>query len=189
MKLLQEKLPYKNINTLILNEIDMDNSRHLNVIINILKLLSEGDRYYFELTNADTFFCPDNLIEHYKNYLPEFLQKNGQYVVKNTKDDTRFQSIARLAINDRTLIEFEHIWRYYDGVLVFNPNALFTWDQFNCECFKLKPNFYGIGYINNELANMTFVKGHDGDNFIITYNTDKFDTEKIRRSIEQIINL
>jgi hypothetical protein len=38
------------------------------------------------------------------------------------------------------------------------------------------------------LTDMTFTKGHDGDNLIITFKTDKFDTGKIKYNIEQIIN-
>lgn len=189
MKIFQEKLPYKNINSLVLSEIDIDCSKDLDHFINVLKYIIMGKVIFLELMNADTFFCPDHLLEFYQDYLPKLIQQNGKYIVTHKKNDSRFQSIANIEINNKTLLFIEHIWRYYLGVLFFVPGSAFSLEEFQFKKENFKPDIYGMGYIKNNITDMTFTKGHDGDNLIITFNSNIYDTEEILHRICKIVEL
>ena len=189
MKLLEDKLSYKGVCSLVLDEIDVDDEKNFAKVLELLNLLSLKNQYYLELTRADDFLCSESEFEYYKTHLPDFIKNNGKYLVKNRKDDKRFGAIAYLPVNEVILSEFQHIWRYYLSVLFFNPHSTFLWDDFDIKYKKIKPELYGIGYIQNNMTYMTFTKGHDGDNLIITFNTAKFNIEKVKFDIEKIINV
>ncbi len=79
-----------------MNEIDIDDAKSFGKIIKVIKFLSKGSDYYFELIRADDLLCSESEFEYYKVHLPGFIQNNGKYSVKDRKDDKRFSAIANL---------------------------------------------------------------------------------------------
>ncbi len=71
--------------------------------------------------------------------------------------------------------------------IIFYPNKTFPWSDFASYTGKIKPELYGIGYIQKDLTGMTFTKGHDVNHLIITFNINQFDIDWIKYDVERIL--
>ncbi|KPU42966.1 hypothetical protein OXPF_37350 [Oxobacter pfennigii] len=152
----------------------------------IIKILSNGDKFYFQFARED-YFLEDNELLEYRNQVPQYLKQNGFYEVKYRLDETRFDSIGYLPTNEGTYNQILILWQYFETLVFFNPSSILSWKEFGNKFDWKKPLISPFEFIEKKYTNSIFIKGHDGDNLIFIYGRD-FDESLIKDVIRFIGN-
>jgi hypothetical protein len=169
---------------LIIRDIKTYDDKSMENLKSIIKILTKGDRFYFEFVREDFFLEEEELVK-YRSEVPQYFKENGQYEVKFKLDETRFRSIGYLTINEETYNQILILWKYFETVVFFNPISTFRWQEFDTKINREKPEIPAIDFIRNKYAHSVFIKGHDGDNLIFIYDNE-FDKSLIKDVINVI---
>jgi len=175
------------MNRLTISGIKTYDNNSMENLKSIIKILTKGDKVYFEFVREDFFLEEEELVK-YRNEVPQYLKLNGQYEVKFELDETRFRSIGYLPITEETYNQILVLWRYFETLVFFNPSSTFSWQNFDENFNRKKPEVPVTDFIENKYTNSVFIKGHDGDNLIFIYGDD-YDYELIRDAIDVCTNL
>ena len=165
-----------NIRMINIRNIDIDDIECVGKLKKIIKKLTNGDKYFFEFNREDGDSFTDEELLKFRKDIPKYFNKYGDYKVKIKLDEERFGSIGNLIINKETYNHIIIFWRYFLGMLFFNPEDGLSWELYNGIYNKIKPEVYGIGIIQNKYADSVFIKGHDGDNLIFVYGPNYDET-------------
>ncbi|KPU46360.1 hypothetical protein OXPF_00320 [Oxobacter pfennigii] len=92
MKIVHEEYG-DSLNRLTIRYIKTYDYKSMENLKEIIKILSNGDKFYFQFARED-YFLEDNELLEYRNQVPQYLKQNGFYEVKYKLDETRFDSIG-----------------------------------------------------------------------------------------------
>lgn len=176
----------KYIDMLLIKEFSLDTNSNIN-FITILKKLTIGESYYCEFSRENFFLNEDEAIK-YRSEIPNYLDENGVYIVKEKRDEECFKSICKLTLNENTYKYMPSIWKYFENVMFFTPTSQLSWQAYEKIYNKIKPELYGIGLIQKKYANSVFLKDHDGDNLIFAYGYD-YPRSLLQETIKEIKDL
>lgn len=182
MKVKHEKIT-NNIKMLMIMDIDIEDNQDEKKLIMILSKLTRGEKYYFQFRREDDDFLSYEEIIKYRYEIPQYFQI---YEIKELTDERRFDSIGCLTMDKHIYKQIIIFWKYFYGLLFFNPVTSFSWHEYSNIWNKIKPELYGIGIIQNNYANSVFIKGHDGDNLIFAYGPN-YEETIVNEVVEDIV--
>lgn len=177
LKLIHEEYG-ENLYKLTIRNIKTYDDNSMEKLKKVIKILTEGDKFYFEFVREDFFLEEEELVK-YRREVPQYLKKNGRYEVKLELDETRFRSIGFLPTNEETYKQLLVLWKYFETLVFFNPSSTFSWQDFDKKFNRKKPEVPAIDFVKNKYTNSVFIKGHDGDNLVFIYDND-FDNSLIQ---------
>lgn len=165
-------------------------SKEIENCIKIIKYFTKGDKYFFGFYREDGNFDDYSETIEYRLKIPKYFKSNGSYVdltldkfKGNKYFDRRISAVGRLTVNEDTYEMIPRVCNYYLETMFFEP--LKGWEEFEFE-YKSNPMQSAIDFIKREYADLIFCHADSGT-FFITFNTRKFNVEKVIAEVERII--
>lgn len=137
-------------------DIDIDNKSDYIALINIIQYLTNGNNYFFNLFREDQSFFEDDELIMYRNFLPSYFEKNGDYVCIERIDNERFKCIGTLPVCCETFDHLIIIWKYYYGLSFFEPNNYLSWNDY--KLYKVKSEIDGLNCIMKKSHSLSLLK-------------------------------
>lgn len=173
------------LNILTISGINTCDDNSMKSLKCILKILLNGDKFFFEFVSEDFFLTRDELVK-YRSEVPQYLKRNGKYEVKFKLDETRFRSIGNLPVNEETYNQILILWKYFETLVFFNPYSTYSWQDFDEKIIRRKAEVPAIDFIEKKYTDSVLIKGHDGDNLIFIY--DKGYDEAVIKDVISVVN-
>ncbi|PIF45759.1 hypothetical protein CLU96_2771 [Chryseobacterium sp. 52] len=128
----------KEINLLFIDDFNISNWNDYNQIKNVYKsLFSKGDTIFFSFRREENL-TEEKELKRLKNKILDTFNDEGEYIVLRQLDDTRFDSIARMIINDSTYNFLFDLWNYFYSCTFFIPNKDLAFSDYSNFQKKIK---------------------------------------------------
>ncbi|MBB6369653.1 hypothetical protein [Chryseobacterium shigense] len=161
------------VSILFIDDFNISDWDDLSQVKNIYKsLFLKGDTLFFSFRREENLTDGEELKKLRAKILDTF-NNEGEYIILRQLDDTRFDSIARIVINDNTYNFLFDIWKYFYSCTFFVPSKDLTLSDYGN--FQKKNRFEDKAnekLLDHHFADVTCIKGLGGDNMIISYNSD-----------------
>ncbi|KMQ59937.1 hypothetical protein ACM46_16900 [Chryseobacterium angstadtii] len=163
----------KDIGLLFIDDFNLYNWDDLSKIKNIYKsLFFKGSTLFFSFRREEDL-TDEKELKKLKTKILDIFNSEGEYIVLRKLDDKRFDSIARIVVNENTYNFLFDLWNYFYSCSIFIPNKDFTFsDYIN---FYKKNKFEDKGnekLLSNYFTDFTCIKGLGGDNMIISHRSN-----------------
>lgn len=160
----------KEISLFNVDDFNIENWYDASLLKNIFKCLFSNNDLIFLSFRREENLTDEKELDRLRIKVIETFKKEGEYVVLNKLDETRFDSVARINVNDHTFEFIFDVWKYFYSCTFFIPIDQFTFSEF---IFSEKQNkFHDIGnekLLTKKFTNFTCIKDLGGNGLIISY--------------------
>ncbi|RKS97845.1 hypothetical protein [Chryseobacterium defluvii] len=167
------RILHKDISLLLIEDFDINRWDDVSRLKKIYKsLFSKNDTIFFSFRREEDL-TDENELKRLRIKILETFNDEGEYVVLRKLDDSRFDSVARITINENTYNFLFDIWNYFYSCTFFIPTKGFTFSDYIT--FQKKIKFQDKGnekLLSNDYTNFSCIKGLGGDNLIISYQNN-----------------
>lgn len=160
----------KNIALMSIENFDINAWHDANRIKNILKCLFNNDDTIFFLFRREEDLTSDDELRRLRIKVVETFEKLGEYVYLKKLDESRFDSVARLAGSNFDIEFIIDVWRYYYSCTFFIPTDGFSFSDYIS--FQKENKLHDKGgqkLLSKGYSNFECMKGLGGDSLIISY--------------------
>ena len=148
------------------------------IIEKIIKHFIVDDKLFLGFYRTDGVNITSKQFKEYEKEIKDFFELNGEF----KKQDT-YLAVAQTIINHNFYRIIPHIFDYYLDTVLFNTKI--SWETFEKYHFEYMEHT-NEDYIINNYADLLFSYFDSGD-FLICFNTGKYDAVNIRNIIDNII--
>ncbi|KFF25287.1 hypothetical protein [Chryseobacterium vrystaatense] len=163
----------KEVSLLFIDNFDINNWDDLNQLKIIYKsLFPKGSTLFFSFRREENL-TEEKELKKLKVRILDTFNNEGEYLILKKLDDVRFDSIARIVINENTYNLIFDLWNYFYSCTFFIPNKNLTFSDYIKFQQKIKFQDKGNEKLLNEcFTDFTCIKGLGGDNMIISYRNN-----------------
>lgn len=163
----------KEINILSIDDLDLNRWDDLIQLKKIYKyLFSKNDTLFFAFRRVENL-TDEKEIKKLKVEILETFENYGEYIILKELDSTRFDSIARITVNEYTYNLLIDVLKYFYSCTFFIPSKQFAFSDYST--FQKNNNFHdkmNEKLLHNHYADFSLIKGLGGDSLIISYRND-----------------
>lgn len=158
------------IHALHVDDFDVYKWGDINQLKNIFRhLFLNKDEIFFSFRREESLTDRKELQE-LRSRISEIFNENGEYVILRQIDQVRFDSVARLDLNDHSINFIFDFWKYFYSCSFFVPVDRFTFSDFISFYKSVKfEDKWNEKLLSNLFTNFTCIKDLGGTNLIITY--------------------
>ncbi|WP_284464739.1 hypothetical protein [Chryseobacterium sp.] len=163
----------REISILLIDDFDISSSNDMIQLKKILKKIFPRDSTLFFSFRREESLTSDEELKKLRAKIFDTFNKEGEYVVLKRLDDARFDSVAKIVINDQTYNFLFDIWNYFYSCTFFIPNKNLTFSDYIT--FHTNNKFQDIAnekLLNQNFSNFTCIKGLGGDNMVLSYRSN-----------------
>ncbi len=161
------------INLVTIESVDLSNWDDSTIFKAIFeKLFPINTKLFFSFRREENL-TNDDLLKKLRFSIPKFFDQNGEYHILYKLDNSRFDSVATLSMEENTLDLFLDLWSYFYSCNIFIPSKNFDFSNFID--FQHKINFIDqscINLISNKHSLFEVVKGLGGEQILIYFNKE-----------------
>ena len=162
----------------------LNNARSCNnifkIIEEIIRMFINSEELFFGFYRVDGVYLTSKQIKRYSKEIPAFFQTSGC----NIKRIDDHLMIAKTMVNEKVYKMLPQIFNYFLETIVFSPKV--SWETFE-EYYSHYMKNRNEDYIINGFADILF-SYFDSEDFMICFNSMKYDSNEVRNAIEEIIN-
>jgi len=153
---------------------DICNSNNdLNILRKIFETIFKNftlKTVFFRFRAEDILFFNYDELAYYRNFLPKQFNDNGEYIVVRMRDESMFDSFARLKVDENFYNILLWSWRYFYAMSFFIPNTNLTWEYFVQNYYEFtQKDIDAISIFKMNYIDMICIKGMDGDQLTIVH--------------------
>lgn len=161
------------ISLIIIEHFNIESWYDTNVLKNIFKSLFSNEETIFFSFRREEDLTDERRLKQLKGSIFETFKKAGDYVILKKLDESRFDSVARISINDDVYELLIDIWKYFYSCAFFKPLPGLSFSDFID--FQKSIKFIDKGgekLISNNYSNFECIKGLGGDHLLISYKNN-----------------